>query len=139
MPLTGDVELSQGGVVVSARTLANASPVDVALVDGAGNQLTGFDASRPANTTLSSVAYAAGSQPVLAANAGRRGVVLYNATNKAINVALSATASLTAFSFQIPSLGTWESALDGYTGAISAIWTSAPAAGATLHVTELTT
>ena len=143
MSIQGDVRLDQDGVVPTALAYpsgAAAAALATAIVDVNGNQLAGFDVSRPENATIASVAYATGAVPILAANLARRGVILFNATNKAINISLSVSgASSGVFSFQIPTNGSWESELNGYQGAISAFWLQAPSAGATLHVTEITT
>ena len=136
MPLTGDVEIKQNGIVVSARVLTNADPMDVALVDGSGNQLTGFDPSRPATSTLSQASVTTVSSVVLAANPARRKFLLFNGTGKTAFVAFAGVASITAYTVSIPVGGLFESSNDSYTGVVSAITSSGTS---TLQVTEITT
>jgi hypothetical protein len=121
----------------SSRELPNSTPVDVALVDANGDQIPGFDSSRPGNATLTQVVYGAGTVVVLAANPARRSVIIYNATNKPVNIAFAPTASLTVFSFVLAAGATEELPLNGYTGPISAIWQAGATAGTVLHVTEV--
>jgi hypothetical protein len=123
----------------STRSLPNATPIDVAVVDVNGDQLAGFDGSRPANATLSQVTYAAGSQVLLPANPARRQFKVVNTSGKPVNLAYGATASLTAFTDTIPNGSSFSSELNGYTGVVSVIWQAAPPAGAKLQVTEITT
>mgnify|MGYP001566810534 FL=1 len=120
----------------SFRTIGDARAADVAVVDGFGNQLTGFDSSRPATATLTSVASSAVSVVLLASNAVRRRFIIVNDSTKLLYVALAATASATAFSIPIAKEGVYESPLNDYTGVISGIWTSA---NGFARVTEITT
>jgi hypothetical protein len=136
MPLTGNVQVEQNGVVVSARTLTNAKPVDVAVVNGNGDQLTGFDASRPAAATVVSVNATASSGVLLAANANRRQFIVYNDSGRNIYIAFAATASAAAYTVRISNQGSYESPKDGYTGVVSVVTQSGT--GAVL-VTEVTT
>ena len=108
----------------------------VALVDGAGVQVPGFDASRPANAALSTVPTTNVSAVLAAANPARRQVFITNESGKTLFVALAATATATAYTVQIASNQSWVSSLDGYTGAISGVL-----AGGTgnARVTEVTT
>ena len=129
----------------SVIELPNSSPVAIAIVDTNGDQLPGvggipvtFVSNAPATAALTSVASSVVSVVALAANANRKQYFMYNATNKPVNLAYAATASATSFTIIIPAGGNYQSDLDGYTGEISAIWPSAPSAGPSLHVTEVT-
>ena len=122
MPLAGDVELKQNGLVPSARALTDATPLDVAIVDGNGDQLTGFDPSRPGTATITSVPSAITSSVLLAANPARRKVLVYNDSTKKLYVAFAATATTGAYTVQLPAGGFYESDVNCYTGVISGIW-----------------
>lgn len=119
----------------SFRFLTNARPMDVSVVDAAGDQLTGFDSSRPANAALTSVAASAVSVSLLAANAARRQFIIVNDGSKVLWVAFAATASAAAFTLELGGGGTYESPLNGYTGVISGIWQSA---NGNARITEIT-
>ncbi len=123
----------------SARQVGGSYPVDIVLLDSLGNPVFGFDSSRPAGAAITAVPYVAGSVLALPANANRRKFIVANPTNKTVFLAFGATASLTAYTIPIASNGAYESDEDGYTGDVSVIWQSAPSAGPTLHVTEVTT
>ena len=133
--LTPDVELAQNGIISTARVLTNASPLDVAVMDGLGNQLTGFDPSRPGTATLTSVPSAITSTVLLAANVNRRKFIITNDSTKTLYVAFAATASTAAYTLQLPLRGGYESPLDDYTGVISGIWSAVNGAA---KITEIT-
>lgn len=120
----------------SLRELGDARALDVAVLDGAGNQLTGFDGSRPAVATLSNVNATTTSGVMLAANPARRQVFIEQEGNGTTYVAFAATATVAAYTFKLPGNGSRELALNGYTGVISVI---RGAGTATLRVTEVTT
>lgn len=110
--------------------------MDVAVVDGAGNHVTGFDSSRPANATLTSVATSTTSAVLAAANAARRGLFVHNDSGKILYVAFAATASASAFTAAI---GANQSVLfpsEGYTGVVAGVLSSGTG---NARVTEVTT
>ena len=109
---------------------------DVAVVDGAGNHVTGFDSSRPANATLTSVATSTTSAELAAANAARRQLFIHNDSSKTLYVAFAATATTTAFTVAIGANGSVPFALNGYTGVVSGILSSG---SGNARVTEVTT
>lgn len=109
--------------------------VDVAINDAAGNQLSGFDQTRPANAAITTVAVSAVSAVLLALNAARRQVVVQNTSNQTIYIAFAATATTAAFTILIGKNGYWESQMNSYTGVMSVI---ASGAG-NVVVTEVTT
>lgn len=119
----------------SLRFLTNARPWDVAIVDAAGDHVTGFDSTRPASAALTSVAASAVSVTILASNAARRQAIVVNDGNKTLRLAFAATASLTAYTVALSSGNTYETPLNGYTGEITGIWDSA---NGSARVTEIT-
>ena len=138
MPAGGDVRLVQSGLPITARNLTNAKPLDVAMNDANGDQLTGFDPSRPATATLTQVAVSAVSVTILAANAARRSFKVYNdSNNRELFLAYGAAATTTAFSVLVPSKTLYESILDDYTGIIAGIWSAVGTGNAI--ITQVTT
>jgi len=100
-----------------------------------GLYLSGFDPSLPASAVLTSVAQSATSVILIAANSSRRYASIYNSGTKTLFVAFGPTASVTAFTVQIPTNGYLELQEDGYTGDVSGIW--AGAGGGAAKVTEV--
>lgn len=84
--------------------------------------------------TLTSVALTISTGVLLAANANRRGFMIYNDSMNMLFVAFAATASTTAFSTKIQAGGAYEPGID-YTGVISGIASSASGAA---RITEFT-
>ena len=117
------------------RLLTNTVAVDVAVVDGNGDQLTGFDQSRPANAALTTVASSTTSVTLLAANPARREVYIQNVGSKILYVAFDATASLAAFTLRIAANSGERLTLNSYTGVISGIWN---AVNGNAVITEIT-
>ena len=137
MPLSGDVRINQDGIIPSARTLTNARPFDVAMVDGNGDQLTGFDPSRPSGSAITAVPLSITSVVLAAADATRRKLKIFNDSNRTLLIAEAATASAAAFTVRVPGFGFYESEKDDYTGVVSGIWTQAGSGNAmvTIHTT----
>jgi hypothetical protein len=90
----------------------------------------------PATATMTQPTVSTTTASVLASNAARKGVILYNKTNVPITFALGTTASLTVASFVLFPNSMDQETLGTYTGAVSAI--TAAAVTGTLFVTELT-
>lgn len=107
----------------------------VAVLDADGNQLSGFDSSRPANATLTQPTVTNTSSVILASNVARRQAIIVNDAGSKIFVAFAATASSTAFTVELPNNQVFSTPLNGYTGAISAI---KPSGSGTVRVTEVT-
>lgn len=84
-----------------------------------GNQL------RASTSTLSSVAASASSVQLLAANANRVGVTIFNDSTTNMFVKEGTTASLTSFSYRIAPFGHLELPTPCYSGRVDAIWLSA--------------
>jgi hypothetical protein len=79
----------------------------------------------PAGTgTITSVAGAASSTELLAANTSRLGATIYNESTAVLYLALAGSASVTAYTIQIAAGGYYECPF-GYVGAIYGIWASA--------------
>lgn len=108
----------------------------VGIFDAAGNQLSGFDATRPANATIATVPVTTTDAVLLAANPDRRGVVLTNEASKTLYVAFGAVASATAYTYPVPSGQTKEFPLNGFTGAIHGVLS---AGTGNVRITEITT
>lgn len=109
--------------------------LDVAVVDGTGNQLTGFDPSRPANATVATVATSTTSVTLFASNADRRQIYISNESNGTLYVKFGATASATSYTVLIPKNGTWEGVLNTYTGVVDGVLS---AGTGNARVTEVT-
>lgn len=117
-------------LVNGARALA------VAVLDANGDQLAGFDGSRPANATLSTVAVTNTTGVMLASNAARREVYIEHEGTGTVYVAFAATATTTAYTMRVSGNNATRLTLNGYTGVISVIRS---AGSSTLRVTEVTT
>ena len=120
----------------SLRMLGDARAADVAILDPSGNQLSGFDGSRPATAAITTVAVTTTSTSMLAANLARRQVIVSNEGSRTVYLAFAATATVVAYTVQIAANQHWVSVLNSYTGEISVITASGTA---TLRVTEITT
>lgn len=108
----------------------------VAVVDAAGVQLSGFDHSRPATATITSVASSPTSVSLAAANAARRGLVITNDSTKILYIAFAATATVSAWTYKLGAGATVELPLNGYTGIVTGIWS---AVNGSARITEITT
>lgn len=92
--------------------------------------------SGSATATLSSLASAATTAQLLAANTSRKGVLIHNTDANALKIKYGTTASASSYSVNIPSNGYWEMPQPIYAGRIDAIWDADGAGSA--FVTELT-
>lgn len=92
---------------------------------------------RPPDTSaVTSVAAAAANTSLLAANAARRGAMVFNDSASAnLYLKLGTAASLTSFTSLVPPSGYYELPYPAYTGAINGIW---DAAVGDARITELT-
>jgi len=123
-------------LTASVRELTDARALDVSVVDGNGDQLTGFDASRPATATLTSIASSITSVTILASNPARRKFLIVNESTRVLKLAFAATATATAYSILLAANSFYESELGGYTGIITGLWA---AVNGNARVTEITT
>lgn len=83
------------------------------------------DRHKAASAAITQVASSATTTLLLASNANRRGVKLYNDSNQAAYVAFAATASTSAFTIKMAPRSFYEMEFPIYTGDISALWDSA--------------
>ncbi len=95
------------------------------------------DALTADSATLSNVNDTVASTTLLAANAARRGVTIFNDSTADLFVKYGATASATSFTVKIAGGGYWEMPSPTYLGVLDGIWSADTASGAA-RVTELT-
>ena len=128
--------LGSGDVQIGAVELKNATD-DTRATITADNALKvdGSAARQVSTASLTSLASAATSAQLLAANSARKGLVLTNTDANGVYVKYGTTASATSFTVLIPANGYWEMPLPTYTGRIDAIW-AADGSGS-LYATEL--
>jgi len=115
---------------------ADVRAVDVAVLDPSGNQLAGFDGSRPATAGLATVVVSTTSIVLAASNAARRRIVIHNDSTGVVFIAFAATATVSAFTYELGGNATYDGPLNDYTGVISAIRASG---SSNVRVTEITT
>lgn len=148
--VTGTVSLPTGASTSALQTTANTTLATISgqLPPALGPQASGsslsvvqatgttFSVTSDVSTTgtLSSVSLTTSSQVFLAANANRKGFIIYNDSLNMVFLAFAATASTTAFSTKIQAQGAFDSDID-YTGVISGIASSASGA---VRITEFT-
>lgn len=96
---------------------------------------SGNPSTPAASATLSNVADTGASTTLLAANASRRMVLIFNDSTVSLMVKYGATASATSFTVLIPTQGYWEMPSPIYIGVIDGIWASDAAGSA--RITEL--
>lgn len=109
-------------------------------VDGSATDVEGTHGMpvRPAacaTATLTNVASSASTTSLLASNANRLGVILFNDSTSTLYLKYGTTASTTSYTYSIEAGGTWEMLNPLYTGAIDGIWSSA---NGNARITELT-
>ncbi|RJP21683.1 MAG: hypothetical protein C4529_07080 [Deltaproteobacteria bacterium] len=88
-----------------------------------------------ATAGLSNVASSASSVTILAANAARKGAIVYNDVDKYLYLKFGATASTTSFTVKMGP-GDYYEVPFGYTGILDGIWEASPTGSA--RVTEIT-
>lgn len=138
-----DNATSASGPTVATDDIAGIHYQRTKLVWGVDGVATDASATNPlpvlpapsATGTLSSVTASATSVTILASNPGRRGALIYNDSTATLALAFAATASLTAFSVELPPQSYYEMPAPLYTGVLSGIWTAAAGAA---RITELT-
>lgn len=115
-----------GNMVVPTTDLKGNLNVNV--VNGGANSATG---------TLTQVAYTTSSTTILAANASRKGAIIYNNANRTLYVGLTSSAvSAAAFTTALVASGGYWEVPFGYTGQINGIWAAGGSGNA--QVTENT-
>lgn len=113
---------------------ANGRAAGVVLFDVNGDPIYGFDQSRPSSAVLTNVAVSTTNAVLSAADANRRGLIIYNDAAKTLRVAFAATASGTSFSVVVPSKTAYEVPLNGYNGVVAGVLDSGTG---TARVTEI--
>lgn len=91
--------------------------------------------TRPSTSSVTNVSAQATSVTVAAANAARRGLLVFNDADKNLYLKLGATASVTSYSVRIAAGGYYEVPNPSYSGIVDGIWEAAPTGAA--RVTEL--
>lgn len=141
-PLT-DTQLRATAVPVSGTFWQATQPmsaVSLPLPTGAATETTlaalGVTVTRPTTGGRSTVAAAAADTLLLAANAARKGMTVYNEGSTVLYLALgTAAASATSYTCQVAAGGYYEAPFE-YTGQVRGIWAGAPTGNA--RITELT-
>lgn len=113
--------------------------VSSALPAGAATEATLSELNQKLSSDTATVTAVAGSTSavtVLAANASRKGFLLYNNTNRDALIKYGTSASTTSFTFIIAPGGNDQNRLTNYRGIITAIWGAGVSGD--LLVTELT-
>ena len=125
------------GAAADLFNLSGAQSLAVAVVDGSGNQVTSFG-STPSNyttATLSNVASSATNVTLLASNASRKGLVMFNDSTQSCYVKFAATATSSSYTYQLFPSQTLDLGQPLYTGIIDGIWASA---NGNMRITEYT-
>lgn len=106
-------------------------------VDATGRLLAVIDAMTPITTaTLSNVTSAAADTLLVAANAARKGLIIYNDSTSTLSIKFGSASSGTSFTVRLLSNTSYEmNPLAVYTGQINGIWSAANGAA---RITELT-
>lgn len=118
-----------------AMALNEAFAVQVQRTTSALGTVQIANAPTVSTASLTSLASAATSAQLLAANTSRKGLTLFNTDANGVYVKYGTTASATSFTVLIPTNGYWEMPEPIYTGRIDAIW-AADGSGS-LYATEL--
>lgn len=125
----------------NVRELTNSElSLDVSIVDADGVQITDFSPvvtfpTPPATAAITSPSVTTTSTTVLAANAARRQCIIHNDSASKVFIAFAATATTTAFTFELGGNSTFVSEMSSYTGIITGIKSTG---SSTLRVTEIT-
>lgn len=135
------VRRASGGPVelLGQATMANSLPVAIASDQAAltvsgtvtSNQGTAGSSAwltkleQPTSATVSSVAGSATSVSLLASNAARKGMTVFNDSTSDLYMKFGATASTSSFTVKIAGGGFYQMPVNGYAGAVDGIWSSA--------------
>lgn len=127
-----------GSVTVDGTVTANAGTGPWPVTDNGGSLTVDgsvtANPTRPATSTLSAVATSTTSATLIASNANRLGVTIYNDSNQNLFVKFGTTASTTDFTIRLASQSYYEVPF-GYTGRIDGVQSTGTG---TARVTELT-
>lgn len=100
-------------------------PVRTTLEVSSSKHIQHFRVDPASSATISVVSGSASSATMLAANAYRKGVIVFNDSSAAMYIKFGATASSASFTYKIFPSGTWEMNQTCYDGIIDCIWDSA--------------
>ena len=126
--------LSDGSVFYDARSIRALTAADIVSI--AGTVPTSNVLETTSTGTITSASNSTSSFTALAANASRKGFIIFNDSPATVSIAFAATASLTAFTLRLTANSSYFSTqLPIYRGIITAI---SSAATGNLRVTELT-
>lgn len=126
-----DVKESGSGLKVKYKDLGGGAYAPYVSLE------TNAPSSSPATAaSLANVASSATNVTLKAANASRRGLIVFNDADKALHLKYGATASATSFTVKIAAGGYWEMPQPVYVGVVDGIWEAAPTGSA--RVTEST-
>jgi hypothetical protein len=129
--LTDGTQASQITDGIKSLALTTVNSVNTIPVD-----VKSLTPEQSSTSILTQVPASVTSVSVLVSNSNRKGFFLYNATNHTVNIALSAIASVSAYSFPLLMGSLYSQDSPIYSGAVSAIWPSSSTGN--LLVTELT-
>lgn len=102
-----------------------------------GGTMAPYSAPCPASEAeVSSVAASADNQTLAAADSSRRGLMVFNDSDKDLYVKYGATASTASFSVRIAAGGYWEMPQPIFLGIIDCVWATGPTGSA--RITKLT-
>lgn len=136
------VDGTSSSIKATVKDYANANPIAVVLVDTNGDAYTatgGGGATPPATATRTQVADSAVAVSLIAANAGRKGLVITNDSSARLFVGYGTVdPTTTNYTFVLLSGQTWEMTPSNvFTGQLKGIWETDPNDGAA-RLTELT-
>ena len=122
--------------VGSNRNLTSANPIDVAVVDASGNQITSFGGASGtvSSAQVSNVTSSASAVTINGSNSLRKGWACFNDSTSVLYLKFGSGALSTSFTVKIPADTYYEMPTPIYTGIIEGIWASANGAA---RVTEL--
>lgn len=127
--------------IATIREFANGKPLAVVLTDANGDSYTasGSSATPPATATRTQVNDSATAVALIAANTGRKGMVITNDSSARVFVGYGTVdPTTTNYTFVILSGQTWEMTPSNvFTGQLKGIWETDPNDGAA-RITELT-
>jgi hypothetical protein len=129
-------ELSVGGQTVERQRIVLADPTtaaNLAVVNSDGS--IDVNINQAATATLSNIASTATSTTLLASNASRKGVTIFNDGTTNLFIKFGTTSSSTSFTYKLQAGATFEMPLPIYTGNIDGI---ADSANGNWRITELT-
>ena len=125
--------VSSTNLNLTATPIAGVNPLNIAIVDGSGVQITSFGGVSSSAPSNSSVSVTTSNTTVSSSNTNQKGLTIYNESGAIAYIKLGSTASTSSYSIQIAIGGYYEVPF-GYTGNIDGITSSGTAI---LRVTSL--